>query len=109
MISAAKNIWLWLERGLQMGASTSYAMTRQEGALSKHGKHMEIVVEKGIPLPEGRRGKWDILSELEIHDSIRFQTLRDFDRARRAALYRGIKFRSRKERDGSGYRIWRVE
>ena len=109
MISAARNIFAWLERGLSMGTAISYAMTtRQEGVLKKCGGCGQVILEKGVPVPGGRRDRWNILSQMEIGDSLITTTVQDFEKVRAAMRYRGMEYRSRKEPNGTGYRVWRV-
>jgi hypothetical protein len=109
VISAAKSIMSWMERGLRMGTDISYAMTRrQEGVLKKCGGCGQVILEKGIPVPGGRRDRWSILSQMEIGDSLITTTLQDFEKVRAAMRYRGMEYRSRKEPNGTGYRVWRI-
>jgi len=93
-----------------MGTDISFAMTRrQEGALKKCAECNQVVLEKGIPIPGGRRDRWNILSGMEVGDSLVATTERDFEKVRAAMRYRGMEYRSRKEPNGTGYRIWRIE
>jgi len=100
----------WMERGLRMGTDISSAMIcRQEGALKRCAECKQVILEKGIPVPGGRRDRWNILSQMEIGDSLIATTVQDFEKVRAAMRYRGMEYRSRKEPNGTGYRIWRIE
>lgn len=110
MISAARNIFAWLERGLSMGTAISYAMTtKQEGVLKKCGECGQVILEKGIPVPGAQRDKWAILDRMEVGDCLAMTTVSDYEKVRGAMYHRGMKYRSRKEPNGTGYRIWRIE
>jgi len=109
VISAAKNIYAWLERGLSMGTAISYAMTRQEGVLKKCEECGQVILKKGIPIPGARRDRWAILDQMEVGDCLAATTESDYEKVRGAMYHRGMKYRSRKEPNGTGYRIWRIE
>lgn len=109
MTSAARNILSWLERGLRMGKDISYAMTlRQEGVLQKCGECGQVILEKGIPVPGAMRDRWSILGQMEVGDCLVATTVSDYEKVRGAMYHRGMKYRSRKEPNGTGYRIWRI-
>ena len=109
MISVVKSITSWMGRGLRMGTDISYAMTKQEGALTRCGECNQLILYKGIPVPDARRGKWKMLDRMKVGDSLITTTEKECDRVRRAMYWRGIKHRSRKEPNGTGWRIWRIE
>lgn len=109
MISVVKSITSWMGRGLRMGTAISYAMTNQEGVLKKCGECRQVILDRGIPIPESRRGKWKILDRMKVGDSLITTTEKECDRVRRAMYSKGIKHRSRKEPNGTGWRIWRIE
>lgn len=109
MISAVKNIMSWMERGLRMGTAISYAMTSKEGALQKCGECQQVVLEKGIPVPGAMRDRWKVLDRMEIGDSLITTTSQEYEKVRGAMYHRGMKYRSRKEPNGTGWRIWRIE
>ena len=67
-----------------------------------------MILEKGIPVPGKKRGKWDFLEKMELGDSIITTTMRDYDNARYAMRHRGMRYRSIKEPNGTGWRLWRV-
>ena len=70
MISVVKSITSWMARGLRMGTAISYAMTNQEGVLKKCGECRQVILDRGIPIPESRRGKWKILDRMKVGDSL---------------------------------------
>lgn len=109
MISAARNIWSWMGRGLRMGTDISCAMTRKEGVLRKCGECGQVILEKGIPVPGAQRDKWAILDHMKVGDCLAMTTISDYEKVRGAMYHRGMKYRSRKEPNGTGYRIWRIE
>tara|TARA_R100001015_G_C4616224_1_gene172332 strand:+ start:1154 stop:1432 length:279 start_codon:yes stop_codon:yes gene_type:complete len=92
-----------------MGTEISYAMTEKEVALTRCGECNQVILNKGIPVPAARRGKWKILDRMQVGDSLITTTEKECDRVRRAMYDRGIKYRSRKESNGTGWRIWRIE
>jgi hypothetical protein len=109
VISVVKSITSWMGRGLRMGTDISYAMTKQEGALTRCGECNQVILNKGIPVPDGRKGKWKMLDRMEVGDSLITTTEREYNAARYSLYYRGIKHKSRKEPNGTGWRIWRIE
>jgi hypothetical protein len=95
--------------GLRTATRISSAMTlKQEGVLKKCEECGQVILEKGIPVPGGRRDRWNILSQMEIGDSLITTTDQDFEKVRAAMRYRGMEYRSRKEPNGTGYRLWRI-
>ena len=108
MTSAARSIWSWLERGLLMGRDISYAMTCKEGVVQRCGECGQVVLEKGIPVPGAQRDKWAILDQMDVGDCLSMTTIADYEKVRGAMYHRGMKYRSRKEPNGTGYRIWRI-
>ena len=109
MFSAAKTIMSWMERGLRMGTATSYAMICKEGVVQKCKECGQVILEKGIPIPGAQRDKWKILDQMEVGDCLAATTEADYEKVRGAMYHRGMKYRSRKEPNGTGYRIWRIE
>jgi hypothetical protein len=93
-----------------MGTAISYAMTCKEGVVQKCNECGQVIVflEKGVPVPGVQRGKWNILDQMEIGDCLSATTETDYEKVRGAMYHRGMKYRSRKEPDGTGYRIWRI-
>lgn len=67
-----------------------------------------MVLDKGIPVPSKKRGKWDFLENMELGDSIITTTPQDYENARSAMRHRGMRYRSIKEPSGTGWRLWRV-
>jgi len=51
------------------------------------------------------RGRWNFLSDMDTGDTLELVNFDDFENARRAMHYRGIKYRSAKMNDGSGYQL----
>jgi hypothetical protein len=92
-----------------MGRDMSYAMTRQEGVVQRCGECGQVVLEKGIPVPGAQRDKWAILDQMDVGDCLSMTTIADYEKVRGAMYHRGMKYRSRKEPNGTGYRIWRIE
>lgn len=68
----------------------------------------KMILEKGIPVPPARRGKWNFLDEMEIGDSIAMTTEKEYDNARTAMRQKKMRYRSMKEPNGTGWRIWRI-
>lgn len=74
---------------------------------------IDIVIEKGIPMPSVNRNPANALAliadKMEIGDSVFFREEALMLRFRRAGerLYSGKKFSSRKMADG--YRLWRTK
>lgn len=74
-------------------------------------------VKSGIPIPDTARRKYPF-DQLEVNDSVEFDSTEDFERARRAAQAYGrthnLKFIARKGIQdgvpcGAGGTIWRAE
>ena len=99
----------WMERGLRMGTTMSYAMICKEGVVRKCGECGQVILEKGIPIPSAQRDKWNILDQMEVGDCLAATTEADYEKVRSAMYHRGMKYRSRREPNGTGYRIWRIE
>ena len=69
----------------------------------------QVILEKGIPIPGARRDRWAILDQMEVGDCLAATTFSDYEKVRGAMHHRGMKYRSRKEPNGTGWRIWRIE
>ena len=69
----------------------------------------QMILEKGIPLPPKKKGKWNFLNDMRIGDSIICTTIKDFEDIRGAMRYRKMRYRSLKEPQGTGWRIWRIK
>lgn len=67
------------------------------------------IIEKGIPIPSKstRIAVKYPFKEMEVGDSIFFETLNDVNGAYKVAKYQGVKVTARQV-DG-GYRVWRIE
>jgi hypothetical protein len=91
-----------------MGTGKYFATHMRETALTRLGNN-QMILEKGIPVPPSRRGKWDFLDEMEIGDSLAVTTHREFESLRRSMYGKGMKYRSMKEPGGTGWRVWRIE
>lgn len=98
----------WMERGLRMATDISYAMTCKEGVVQRCEECGQVILEKGIPIPGAKRDKWNILDQMEVGDCLAATTETDYEKVRGAMYHRGMKYRSRKEPNGTGYRIWRI-
>ena len=68
----------------------------------------QMILEKGIPIPQRTRGKWDFLNDMGVGDSIITTTPRDFENVRSAMRHRKMRYRSVKEANRAGWRIWRI-
>jgi hypothetical protein len=70
---------------------------------------MEVVIEKGVPVPE-RRGKWaDILSKMAVDDSFTFDSsVATKNTLRVAASRMGISLTFRDEEATGRTRVWRL-
>lgn len=75
-----------------------------------------MILDKGIPLPAAAKGKtsgkWKFLDTMEAGDSVLTTSPDEFDKARYAMIYyakkNGWEYATRKEPNGTGWRIWRV-
>lgn len=109
MITAVRSIGSWLERGLRMGTEISSAMTaKQERVSHAYGGRKQMILEKGVPVPKKKRGKWDFLDDMQLGESLMVTTRKDYENARSAMRFRKMKYRSMKDPAGTGWRIWRV-
>ena len=70
----------------------------------KDGELSEMKIEKNVPIPKMGRGDWDFLENMEIGDSIFFETKTAAMRCRDAMRYRKMGYRTSKV--GGGYRVW---
>lgn len=70
------------------------------------------MIEKDFHIPTPRRGRWAFINDMEIGDSIHVDFEPDYQRARDAMRHycrkNGWSYTTRKEPDGSGYRVWRT-
>lgn len=68
--------------------------------------------EKNVPIPKARRGRWAYMLEMEVGDSCFLEEYSEYEKARNALYHyakkNGWKTMSRKEPDGSGWRLWRL-
>ena len=64
-------------------------------------------IEKNIPVPPARRSKIEIVSDMNIGDSVLCETYEQAMSLRDALRYRGLKYTTRKMDDG--WRVWRLE
>ena len=76
--------------------------------MEKCGECGQVIIEKGIPVPPNAKEKWRFLDDMEIGDSLIVTTAHEFEKVRGSMYNRGIKYRSRKEPNGTGYRLWRI-
>lgn len=79
-----------------------------EGVLRKCEDCGHMIMDRGIPVPERQRGKWDFLSDMEVGDSFIVTTHDEFEKVRGAMYHRKLGIRTRKEPDGTGWRVWRI-
>jgi hypothetical protein len=70
------------------------------------------MIEKGVPIPKPRKSKWSFINDMEVGDSIHVDNEPDYQRARDAMRHycriNEWNYITRKEPDGSGYRVWRT-
>lgn len=70
------------------------------------------MIEKGVPIPVARKSKWLFIEKMEVGDSILLETADEYDKARYSMIYYCKKnnwsYQTRKQPDGTGYRIWRT-
>ena len=86
-----------------------YATEKKEIVLTRCETCGQMKLEKGVPIPQGnKRGKWDFLEEMHIGDSILVTTARDYENSRSALRHRRIQYKTKKEMNGMGWRLWRV-
>ena len=65
-------------------------------------------IEKNIPLPENKRGKWlTSLKDMEVGDSVALDNYREAASAQMFLTRRERVMTMRKQPDGT-YRIWRI-
>jgi len=50
-----------------------------EAALQRCESCGQMILEKGIPLPPKKKGKWNFLNDMRIGDSIICTTIKDFE------------------------------
>ena len=71
------------------------------------------MIEKGVPVPKPNRGKWAFINDMVVGDSIFVQDYADYEKARYSMINyckkNDWRYISRKEPDGSGWRLWRTE
>ncbi len=71
-------------------------------------KSSMYVIERGVPLPCNRKGKWaTIVSQMEDGDSIVVANLKECSSMRQAILRVGSKSSVRGLSDGN-YRVWKL-
>ena len=70
------------------------------------------MIDKGVPIPGKKKGKWSFINDMEVGDSIFLDNHSDFEKARYSMIHYCKKnkwsYQTRKEPDGTGYRIWRT-
>ena len=64
-------------------------------------------IEKNIPVPPARRSKIEIVSDMNIGDSVLCDTYEQAMSLRDALRYRGLKYTTRKI-ENEGWRVWRL-
>jgi len=70
------------------------------------------MIEKGVPIPKPKKGKWSFINDMEVGDSIHVDNESDYQKARDSMRHycrrNGWKYITRKEPDGPGFRVWRT-
>ena len=93
-----------------MGLGSYYVTVQRRVVLTRC---LEIVIEKGVPLPTKKPTRKEALQSLEIGDRIFCKDHTEYEGIRRTLYSLNMKYRSQKIRRpdlaGYGFYVWRIE